>query len=203
MVSSDKVIALTFDAGGNNAGVTSILSTLAATGTPGTFFLTGRWVQVYPADARRIADRFPVGNHSMTHPYFTTLTDSQIRGELDGARTAIIAATGQDPRPYFRFPYGDVNAHVVAVVNARCYVPFRWTVDTLGWKGTSDGMTAAKVLDRVLDAARPGAIVLMHVGANPDDGTTLDADALGSVIAGLRAAGYRFVTLEVVLPSSP
>jgi peptidoglycan-N-acetylglucosamine deacetylase len=39
----------------------------------------------------------------------------------------------------------------------------------------------------------------MHVGANPDDGTTLDADALPRVIAGLRAAGYDFVTLQALL----
>ena len=39
-------------------------------------------------------------------------------------------------------------------------------------------------------------IVLRHVGANPDDGTTLDAAALPSVIAGQRAKGYSFVTLQ-------
>ena len=74
----------------------------------------------------------------------------------------------------------------------------RWTVDSLGWKGTSGGMTVSKVRDRVLAAARP-EIVLMHVGANPDDGTTLDAAALPSVIAGLRAKGYSFVTLQQAL----
>ena len=39
----------------------------------------------------------------------------------------------------------------------------------------------------------------MHVGANPDDHTMLDADALPAVIAGLRAKGYRFVTLDALL----
>ena len=82
-------------------------------------------------------------------------------------------------------------------------MPFRWTVDSLGWKGTSGGMSVDAVHDRVLAAARPGAIVLMHVGANPTDGTTLDADALPAVIRDLRAAGYRFVTLEAALPQSP
>ena len=47
--------------------------------------------------------------------------------------------------------------------------------------------------------ARPGMIVLMHVGANPDDGTTLDAAALPAVIDGLRAKGYSFVTLQQAL----
>ncbi len=39
----------------------------------------------------------------------------------------------------------------------------------------------------------------MHVGANPDDGTTLDAAALPAIVAGLRAKGYSFVTLQQAL----
>jgi peptidoglycan/xylan/chitin deacetylase (PgdA/CDA1 family) len=59
------------------------------------------------------------------------------------------------------------------------------------------------VVNRVLAAARPGEIVLMHVGSHPTDGSTLDASALPKVISGLRAKGYSFVTLESVLPSAP
>ena len=39
----------------------------------------------------------------------------------------------------------------------------------------------------------------MHVGANPDDQTTLDAAALPAVIDGLRAKGYSFLTLQQAL----
>jgi peptidoglycan/xylan/chitin deacetylase (PgdA/CDA1 family) len=75
-------------------------------------------------------------------------------------------------------------------------------VDSLGWQGLN-GRTLPQatqfVIDRVVAAARPGEIVLMHVGANPDDHTTLDAAALPTVISRLRAAGYRFVTLDALL----
>lgn len=197
-------MALTFDAGSSNAGVSRILDTLASTGTAATFFLTGDFARSYPSDARRIAGRFPVGNHSMTHPDFLTLTPAQQRSELSLGRSAILSTTGQDPRPYFRFPYGSVSSAAIRVVNGACYVPFRWTTDSLGWKGTKKGgMTADSVARRVLDGARPGGIVLMHVGANPDDGTTLDAAALPTIISGLRARGYRLVTLEALLPSAP
>lgn len=79
------------------------------------------------------------------------------------------------------------------------YVPFRWSVDSLGWRGTSQGGSAAAVADRVVGAAQPGMIALMHVGANPDDGTTFDADALPSIIERLRAAGYSFMDLDGVV----
>ncbi len=68
----------------------------------------------------------------------------------------------------------------------------RWTVDTLGWQGTVGGRSVATVRARILAGLRPGAIVLMHVGAAPDR-TTLDAAALPSVIVELRRRGYGFV----------
>ena len=198
-----KVIALTFDAGGASDGGERILATLAAENVPATFFLTGNFVQQNPGLSRRIAAAYPVGNHTQTHPDLTTLSDAAVRSELDRARAAIIAATGQDPRPYFRFPFGEVDRRTITIVNDACYVPFRWTIDTLGWQGTSGGMSADKVYQRVVDRASAGGIVLMHIGSNPTDRTTLDADALPRIIAELRARGYVFVTLEAVLPAAP
>jgi hypothetical protein len=106
--------------------------------------------------------------------------------------------TGADPWPWFRFPYGDYNAHAISVVNSTGFVPVGWTVDTLGWEGTSGGITAQTVLSRVLGSLRPGEIVLMHCGSNPDDHSTLDAAALPSVIQALQARGYSFVTLDAL-----
>jgi peptidoglycan-N-acetylglucosamine deacetylase len=39
----------------------------------------------------------------------------------------------------------------------------------------------------------------MHIGSKPDDGSTLDADALPDMIGPMRAAGYGFVTLDQLL----
>ncbi len=193
---SKKVVALTFDAGANDAGVASILSTLAAQGVPATFFLTGRWAELYPDEARDIASRHPVGNHSYDHPYLTQLSDDAVRTEISKAGTLIEEATGHDCRPLFRFPFGDSDARTIGIANSLGYGGIRWTVDTLGWKGTSGGESVDDVVARVLAGLQPGEIVLMHVGSNPDDGSTLDADALPRIIEALRARGYGFVTLD-------
>ena len=198
-----KVIALTFDGGGDNSGTRKILDTLAAKGAPASFFLTGRYAQSYPASAREIAGRYPVGNHTQDHKDLTKETDASVLNQIRTGAASIRSVTGVDPRPYFRFPEGAVNARVIGLVNGECYVPFRWTADTLGWKGTAGAMSAAKVTSRVLDGAKPGGIVLMHLGANPDDHTTFDADALPAIIDGLRARGYTLVTLERALPATP
>ena len=194
-----RVVALTFDAGANSAGLPSILRTLGNTGVRATFFLTGNWASANPAGvASIVAAGHRVGNHSMTHPGFTSLTDAQIAQQLSGAQAAI-AAGGADSRPLFRFPFGERDARTIAVVNAQGYLPVRWTVDTLGWKGTSGGVTTQIVTDRALAGLQPGEIVLMHIGSNPDDGSTLDADALPQLINRIRQAGYGFTTLDALL----
>ncbi|MFP5312568.1 MAG: polysaccharide deacetylase family protein [Actinomycetes bacterium] len=194
-----RVVALTFDAGANAAGLPAILSTLGTKGVTGTFFLTGTWASNNPQAVAQIAAAgHRVANHSMTHPGFTGLDNDLIGQQVRGAEQAILAA-GADPRPLFRFPYGERDARTIAAVNQLGYVAVRWTVDTLGWKGTSGGVSAQAVADRVMGGLQPGEIVLMHIGSNPDDASTLDADALPQVIDRIRAAGYGFTTLDALL----
>jgi peptidoglycan/xylan/chitin deacetylase (PgdA/CDA1 family) len=194
-----RVVALTFDAGANADAVPSILATLRGENVPATFFLTGNFVRDFPAAARSIAAAgFRIGDHTITHPYLTKLSDAAVRQEILGGARQISSVTGKDPAPLFRFPFGDADARTIAIANQAGYVPVRWTVDTLGWEGTAGNITPSVVVSRVLGAARPGEIVLMHVGSNPDDHTTFDADALPGVISGLRAQGYSFVTLDAL-----
>ena len=193
-----RVVALTFDAGANAAGLPKILSALSAKGVAATFFLTGNWAANNPQGvAQIVAAGHRVANHSMTHPGFTGLDDGSIAQQVLGAQEAILTA-GADPRPLFRFPFGDRDARTIAAVNSLGYVAVRWTVDTLGWKGTSGGASVQAVADRVQAGLQPGEIVLMHIGSNPDDGTTLDADALPQVIDRITAAGYGFTTLDAL-----
>jgi peptidoglycan-N-acetylglucosamine deacetylase len=194
-----KVVALTFDAGGEakTRGLSKILTVLADQRVPATFFVTGDWVTANPAGISAIrAAGHRVGNHSMTHPSSPSLPAAAISDQvLDAQRT--IQAAGLDPRPLFRFPYGDRDARTIATVNNLGYLTVRWTVDTLGWKGTSAGIAVQQVSDRAVGALRPGEIVLMHVDASYDS-STLDADALPDIIARIRAAGYEFVTLDTL-----
>jgi peptidoglycan/xylan/chitin deacetylase (PgdA/CDA1 family) len=195
---SSRVVALTFDAGANADALASIRTTLQTKNVPATFFLTGNWVRAFPAEANQIAvSGFLVGNHSDTHPEpgLTALTDAQVRAEVLNGQRAVLLANGAETRPLFRFPFGNVNSRVLGDVNGLGYVGVRWTVDTLGWQGTSGGMTVQRVIDRVLAGLQPGEIVLMHVGSHPTDGSMLDAAALPRIVDAIRARGYTFVTL--------
>ncbi|WP_255353872.1 polysaccharide deacetylase family protein [Phycicoccus sp. Soil748] len=195
---SSRVVALTFDGGAGSQGAATILATLRAQGVPASFFVTGKFAAANPSTTRQMAAVGPVGNHTWSHPDLTTVGSSTLQQELSFTRSAILAATGKDPRPLFRFPFGAYDSRVLGLVHAQGYGAVGWTTDSLGWKGTSGGMTVDSVVARVLAGRTPGQVVLMHVGANPDDGTTFDAAALPRIIAGYRAAGYGFTTLTVL-----
>jgi len=194
-----RVVALTFDAGANADALPSILRTLSTKKVPATFFLTGAWVRQFPAEANQIAVRgYLIGNHTDTHPDLRTLTDAQARAQVVNGQRAILTTTGAETRPLFRFPFGAVDARRISLVNGLGYVPVRWTVDSLGWQGTSGGMTVQRVVDRVLAGLQPGEIVLMHVGSHPTDRSMLDAAALPQIIDAIRARGYQFVSLSAL-----
>jgi peptidoglycan-N-acetylglucosamine deacetylase len=189
-------VVLTLDAGGDAVGAWSILRTLNRKQVVATFFLTGRWVNQNPGLARFIGRRYPVANHTYSHPPLTPLSDAAVSHEITAGAQAIRRRTGRDPRPLFRFPYGDSNSRVVGIANRLGYISFRWTVDTLGWMG-GQGQTVPGAIRRVVGSLRPGAIILMHIGSAGDrDRSTIDAHALPGVIDAVRRHGYTFTTLE-------
>jgi peptidoglycan/xylan/chitin deacetylase (PgdA/CDA1 family) len=191
-----KLVALTFDGGGDTAtGTPLILRTLRRRRVPATFFLAGRWIRLHRRLARAIGRRYPIGDHTYDHAVQLGLSSAQIRADVRRGAWWIRVATGRNPRPLFRFPYGARDARTIAIVNSMGYASIRWSVDTWGWMGRSEGQSAGSVVRRVAGHLQPGAIVLMHVGV-AHDGSLLDAEALPRVISLIRARGYRLVTLE-------
>lgn len=190
------VVAFTFDAGGNDAGAAKILAALRTARVPATFFLTGRWALRFPRRTRTIAVRHTIGNHTYSHPDLTRLPLTAVRREVVRGEQTVRSVTGRPLARLFRFPFGAYDPSRLRLVNRLGYTAIGWTVDTLGWKGTSGGQSGRSVVARVLGALRPGEVVLMHVGAHPRDRSTLDADALPTLIRAIRARGYRFVAIS-------
>jgi peptidoglycan/xylan/chitin deacetylase (PgdA/CDA1 family) len=188
------VVALTFDGGGNADGAKAVLALLRRERATGTFFLTGHFVKSYPALARAIGRRYLVGNHTVNHVDLRRLSTGSAAREITKAEAMIRTATGRDPQPYFRFPYGARDSRTLRLVHRLGYASVRWTVDTWGWMGASS-QTAAGAIHRVVAHLVPGEIVMMHLGSSRDH-NTIDATALPGVIRAVRARGYRFVTLD-------
>lgn len=188
------VVALTFDGGGNADAAKQVLAVLKREHVTGTFFLTGHFVKTYPLLSRAIGRRYPVANHTVDHLDLRRLSTPAATRQITRAETMIRRATGRDPRPLFRFPYGARDGRTLGLVGRLGYASVRWTVDTWGWMGLA-AQSVAGARRRVLDHLVPGEIVLMHLGASRDR-STIDSRTLPGVIRAVRARGYRFVTLK-------
>lgn len=191
-------MALTFDAGSDVGNTARVLDILSAEGIRATFGITGVWAEANPALLQRMAlSGHQVVNHSFDHRSFTgvstqspPLDRTQRLTELSAAEAAIRRVTGA-ATAWFRPPFGDRDPGVDADVASAGYrYELMWTVDSLGWKG----LQPEQVTARCLSAATPGAIFLFHVGS-----ASTDADALPGIIAGLRAAGYGFMTAAAMV----
>lgn len=192
----ERVLTLTFDAGADRGYAPQILDTLAAEGVSATFGMTGHWAEQNPdLILRMVNEGHHLMNHTWTHRSFTgrstgaaPLSTAQRHDELIRTENVIRDIAGVELTPYFRPPYGDYDDSVLRDIAAVGYtVNVMWTVDSLGW----NGLTAAQINARVLAGATPGGNILLHVGAQSQDGP-----ALPEMIRQLRESGYGFATVH-------
>ncbi|MEU6389460.1 polysaccharide deacetylase family protein [Streptomyces sp. NPDC046939] len=203
----EPVVAVTFNAAWNDAGLHRVLGDLACQHAPATFFLTGDFAHRYPGAVRRIVTAgHGLGNHSYSHPYFKDLTAAGRRREVLAADRALRAAgAGEALTPFFRFPYSETNFAQIREVNGLGFADIEFTTDTNGWQGTEGGMTVDRAVRRALQALRPGAVLQMHVGASEGRTEVIDAEALPRILDAITARGYRVIDLRTLLtsPSAP
>jgi peptidoglycan-N-acetylglucosamine deacetylase len=199
-------VALTFDAEHPSRphcppGVTErILSTLSEAGVRATFFLQGRWVSAQPDLARSITEAgHLIGNHSHYHARFSFLSPEGIREDLERAERAIREDTGADPRPWFRFPFGDGegDAAVAEVLRGAGYRHVGWHVDPNDWDPAQSALGVERAVAEKAVAHGDGAVVLLHAWP------VTTAEALPRIVDALRASGTRLVGLDelTTLPS--
>ena len=189
------MVALTFDAGSVDGPALTILDTLRAYNLRVTFFLTGQWVESYPAVARRVAeDGHELSNHTYFHPDLVNLSNDKILWELDYTNGIIERELGRTSKPWFRPPFGSRNQRVLDLARQLGYRSIYWTLDSGDWRTNA---TAAGVLYKVLQNAGGGDIVVHHVAAYQT------AEALPGIIDGLQAQGLRIVTVSELLGVAP
>src|SRR5690349_11781091 len=190
-------VALTFDDGPSPDYTATILTTLEQTHTPATFFVVGTNVQQSPALVRREADDgFVLGIHTWDHPDMTTLSPQQRQWELAATAQAMHTVLGADYcLPFWRPPFGAYNDAVVTQARSLGLSTVTWDVDPRDW--SDPGVKV--IVNRVLSAVHPGAIILMHDGYRDRLQT---AQALPLIIKGLKRRGYVPVTLPDLLAGS-
>jgi len=187
-LTTEKVVALTFDDGPKPGATEPLLTILQQEHVPATFFVIGRHVLEYPEVTRQIAAAgMEIANHSFTHRNLARLSTEDDVRELLQTQAAVQAVTGRTPR-FVRPPGGDWNTALEGIAKEWGLTPCFWTVDAF----SAEVVGAQQVAETVLKQVQPGSIILMHNGKM----TTIQA--LPAIIRGLRARGYTFVTIDTL-----
>ncbi|WP_400997463.1 polysaccharide deacetylase family protein [Agromyces sp. GXQ0307] len=175
-------VSLTFDDGPSSL-TPALLDVLDRARAAATFYVQGSSVARHPGTAARaVAAGHEIANHTWAHPDLTKLTDEQVRDEVRRAQEAIANATGVRATS-LRPPYGASNPHVRELVPMPFVV---WDIDTRDWQDPG----VEVVVERAVDGAVPGSIVLMH------DTHEDTVEAVPAIIDGLRARGVALASVE-------
>ncbi|BDD75588.1 MULTISPECIES: polysaccharide deacetylase family protein [Streptomyces] len=204
-----KPVALTFDAdmtadqgpraaSGERFDNPGLITALRELKVPATVFMTGRWAEEYPDEARSIGrdPRFEIANHSYSHYAYTddcyglpTVPKERMRPDLERAYTAFEKAGVPNPMPYFRFPGGCYDKAALEELSATGVTAVQWDVVS----GDAFATDADAVTRQVLDGVRPGSVVVMHCTRSA---APVTEEVVRSVVPELRRRGYRFVKVS-------
>jgi peptidoglycan/xylan/chitin deacetylase (PgdA/CDA1 family) len=209
-----KTVALTFDAdmtadqgpraaAGEHFDNPGLIAALRALKVPATVFMTGRWAEEYPDQARSLGrdPLFEVANHSYSHYAFTddcyglpTVSGDRMRADVERAYAAFRKAGVPDARPYFRFPGGCYDRRALKALTPVGVTAVQWDVVS----GDAFATDAEAVSRQVLEGVRPGSVVVMHCTRSAAPTTER---VVRTVVPELRARGFRFVKVSELIGS--
>lgn len=189
-VSNDNGMYLTFDCGYEYNNLTaSILDTLKLKNVKAAFFCTLSYLKNNPQLIKRMIDEgHIVGNHSATHPDFTTLTRTQMANELYLFDKYLTENFGQKSE-YFRFPGGYHSENTLELVTSLGYKSVFWSVAHKDWE-TANQPDPDTAFETVTSRYHSGAVILLHAVSKTN------SDILARLIDNAHQRGYKFKTLD-------
>ncbi|MFD6989457.1 polysaccharide deacetylase family protein [Streptomyces sp. NPDC059943] len=207
-----KTVALTFDADmtasqgpraarGERFDNPTLISSLRRLEVPSTIFMTGRWVEEYPFQAREIGSDplFEVANHSYSHHSFTAdchglpvLGKKDMAADVERAFGAFRKAGVRQVVPYLRFPGGCYDQSTLRTLAPAGLTAVQWDVVS----GDAFATDADAVAEQVLAEVRPGSVVVMHCTLSAAPVTD---EAVRKIVPLLRERGYRFVKVSELI----
>ena len=107
-------VSLTFD-DGCASHLSLGIPALDARGLKGTFFLITNKVSSWDPWRNAAATGHEIGSHTISHPYLTLLSPTEIQDELAGSKAAVDAQIPSQKCLTLAYPYGDVNASVESI----------------------------------------------------------------------------------------
>ena len=158
-----KQLAWTVDDGTSIESVKRYIRLIAENNLRITFFVysaMGSWL-ANRKELQPLVDngQIQLANHTAHHPALTTMSTEGIQKELKEAHNFIERYFGVDARPFYRPPYGSINAKVVEAAAEIGYTePMLWS----GSLGDASNIRASRILTLAKESFYDRSIVLAH-----------------------------------------
>ncbi|WP_407269778.1 polysaccharide deacetylase family protein [Radiobacillus sp. PE A8.2] len=193
---TDNKVALTFDDGPDPRFTPQLLDVLKEHNVKATFFLMGARAAAYPDLIQRIINEgHIIGNHTYWHPNLVEAGDIEtLEREIMQTEDILNVVIGYRTK-LFRAPYGFLDNEIVEKLISLNYTVVGWSVDSLDWQE----LPPVQIADNVLSNLHPGAIILMHDGADWEGDRTNTIEALRQIIPEIREQGLAFETVPQLL----
>ncbi|MDF2722656.1 MAG: xylanase/chitin deacetylase [Paenibacillus sp.] len=188
-VGTGKKVYLTIDMGGELLDYKTLLKALKDNQVKATFFVTGYNLKNNPDYIKLLlSEGHTIGNHTMTHRDFTTLTDAQVKQEVADFEKLYKDITGLEPTKYFRFPYGTYSFHLLDMFSEMGYTSYFWSTAMKDWEPRKNG--ADDAYNDIIGNLHDGNVILMHHASKEN------IEAMDRILKEIRSEGYAFGTLD-------
>jgi peptidoglycan/xylan/chitin deacetylase (PgdA/CDA1 family) len=188
------VVALTFDDGPSSQFTEEILSILREQEVKATFFVIGQALEENMAAAQTIvAEGHELGNHSYSHQRMILKSYPFVRQEIEKT-DQLIREAGYEGNIHFRPPYSKKFILLPYYLSRTGRLSIFMDVEPESYSEVA--ADADKIVEHVLEEARPGSIILLHVMV---ESRGESRKAVPDIIQGLREEGYSFVTVSELL----
>lgn len=187
-------MALTFDDGPADGKTEDILAVLNEHNIKATFFLVGKAIEENLDEAYLIvAEEHEIGNHSYSHKRMIFKSQEFISREIEETNR-LIEKTGYKGLIHFRPPYGKKLISLPYYLSETGIKSITW--DVAPENNLPADSSPTEIASYVVTRVQPGSIVLLHVMFQSRKNSLT---AVPLIIKGLKARGYKFVTVSELL----
>jgi peptidoglycan/xylan/chitin deacetylase (PgdA/CDA1 family) len=190
-LTDSKAFALIIDNSWRNTISPLLVFSLKNNHAHATFFVAGNWASEHPDICRLIAgEGNELGVFGNQYEQYDKQPLEWIKDDIESSAGQIKGVSGRQPSLYCP-DNGLINPSVVKAAAAAGYKTVLWSVDANNHINANEDM----VIGRLLQSAKPGSIVVIHVPANANNLVSI----LNTFLKRMEQQSYQVVSVSELL----
>lgn len=184
-------ISLTFNISWGEERAHDILKQLKEHQVQATFFVSGEWAERHPDIVEKIVEgKHELGMLGYRYKNYVEQEVDQVRRDLQHAKE-VFTKLGYKDISLLRTPSGHFNEEIIKLAGNLGLQVVHWNQNPNDWQNPGQ----QKIVDHLMKHTSNGDIILLHAS----DAVKQTANALKTVLPGLKNKGFTFVTITELI----